>query len=447
MTGQTGVSRRRFIANTAALSAVAIAAPYVRSARAAGSLSIGFWDHWVPGANDATRKIVEEWAAKEKVDVTIDFITSQGRKILLTTAAEAQARSGHDILAFSTWLPAEHAELLEPVDDIMKPLIEQNGAVNATVEYLGKIDGRWVVVPATVGSQAKGPCSRIDLLKQHAGIDIQAMYPAGEAPKADDWNLETYLKAAEACHKAGFPFGIGLGGTSDSVDSVGAFFHSFGAQLVDAKGDITVKSDPVRQALDYMKRLGQFLPPDAPAWDDASNNKWLVSGKGATIMNPPSAWAVAKRDAPEIANQLWTHGMPKGPNGRFGPFLPYFWGIWEFGKNKSAAKSLLTHLSQPEAVKRMVEGSSGYDIPAFANLASLDVWAKAEPPKGTLYHYPNPHNHQTLSIAAAPAPHKIAVQIYVQAIQTKMVVRHLQGEDMEKTLAWAESEVEGFMRI
>jgi len=25
-------------------------------------------------------------------------------------------------------------------------------------------------------------------------------------------------------------------------------------------------------------------------------------------------------------------------------------------------------------------------------------------------------------------------------------VRHLQGEAMEKTLAWAESEVEGFMR-
>ena len=267
MTGQKGVSRRRFIANTAALSAVAVAAPYVRSARAAGSLSIGFWDHWVPGANDATRKLVEEWAAKEKVDVTIDFITSQGRKILLTTAAEAQARSGHDILAFSTFLPAEHANLLEPVDDIMAPLIEQNGAVNATVEYLGKIDGRWVVVPATVGSQAKGPCTRIDLLKKHAGIDIQALYPAGSAPKAEEWTLETYLKAAEACHKAGFPFGIGLGVTSDSVDSVGAFFHAFGADLVDAKGDITVKTDKVRQALDYMKRLGQFLPPDAPAWD------------------------------------------------------------------------------------------------------------------------------------------------------------------------------------
>jgi hypothetical protein len=29
---------------------------------------------------------------------------------------------------------------------------------------------------------------------------------------------------------------------------------------------------------------------------------------------------------------------------------------------------------------------------------------------------------------------------------TKMIVRHMQGESMEKTLAWAESEVEGFMR-
>jgi hypothetical protein len=64
-------------------------------------------------------------------------------------------------------------------------------------------------VPATSGSQIKGPCSRIDLLKQHAGIDIQAMYPAGAAPKADAWNLDNFLKAAEACHKGGVPFGIG----------------------------------------------------------------------------------------------------------------------------------------------------------------------------------------------------------------------------------------------
>jgi hypothetical protein len=94
----------------------------------------------------------------------------------------------------------------------------------------------------------------------------------------------------------------------------------------------------------------------------------------------------------------------------------------------------------------MVNASFGYDLPAFEKLTTFKVWAEEGPPKGTLYHYPNPHNHQTLSVAAQPAPPKIAVQIYTQAIQTKMVVRFMQGEPLEQTLAWAETEVEGFMR-
>jgi ABC-type glycerol-3-phosphate transport system substrate-binding protein len=434
------------VTKTALASTALVGMPFVHGARAAGSISVGFWDHWVPGANKATTELVNEWAAKEKVEVKIDYITSQGNKLLLTIAAEAQAKSGHDIIAMATWDPADKADALEPVNDIMDALIKQNGAVNGTVEYLGKQGGKWLAVPATVGSQIKGPCSRIDLMKKHAGIDVQAMYPAGSPPKADDWTYDTFLKAAEACHKAGHSIGIGLGTTSDSVDSVGAIFHGFGADLVDAKGNITVKSDNVRQALDYFKRLAAFLPPDAPAWDDASNNKWLVSGRGAMIMNPPSAWAVAKRDAPQVAEQCWTHGMAKGPKGRFGPFLPFFWGIWNFSKNKAAAKSLVTYLSQPASVEKMVVASGGYDLPSFSKLTTLPVWANAEPPKGTLYHYANPHDHQVLSIAAAPAPPKIAQQIYRQGVQTKMVVRHFQGEAVEKTIAWAASELEGFMR-
>ncbi|MBV8838491.1 MAG: extracellular solute-binding protein [Alphaproteobacteria bacterium] len=438
---------RRSALKTAALATTAlIAAPYVRGANAAGKLSIGFWDHWVPNANSATKSIVEEWAAKEKVEVQIDYIPSQGDKNLITIAAEAQAKSGHDIFAFPTWYPQAYAEQLVPLNDVMEPLIKQNGAVNDTVTYLGRQNGNWLAVPATVGSQIKGPCSRIDLMKQHAGIDVQALYPAGAPPKADSWNFDTFLKAAEACQKAGFAFGIGLGQTTDSVDTAGAWFNAHGAHLVSEKGDITVKTDAVRQALEFSVKLAKFFPADAPAWDDASNNKWLISGRGALIMNPPSAWAVAKRDAPQVAEQCWTHGFPVGPKGRFAPFLPYFWGIWNFSKNIPAAKSLLTALSTQAAAEKMVQASGGYDLPSFANFTTFKTWAEEGPPKGTLYHYPNPYNHQVLSVTAAPAPPKIAHQIYTQAIHTKMIVKHMQGESMEKTLAWAESEVEGFMR-
>ena len=120
----------------------------------------------------------------------IDYITSQGNKLLLTVAAEAQAKSGHDILAMTTWRPHANAELLEPVNDIMEPIIKQNGEVNDTVKYLGQANGKWLGVPACVGSQIKGPCSRIDLMKKYANIDVQEMYPAGgaaESRQLDAW--------------------------------------------------------------------------------------------------------------------------------------------------------------------------------------------------------------------------------------------------------------------
>ena len=442
-------SRRRFLKTTAAASATAVFAPYIRTSHAAGKLEVGFWDHWVPGGNSALTALCNEWAAKEKVEIKIDYIPSQGNKNLLTIAAESQAKSGHDMLAFPSWWPADKAKELEPVDDVMKDLVAKNGGVSPLIEYLGKHGGHWVAIPATPGSQIKGPCGRIDLFKQHAGIDLQKMYPAGAPPDkalSDAWTWDAFLAAAEKCHKAGSPFGVGLGGTTDSVDSMGALFGSYGAELVDAKGNITVKSDAVKQVLEYMKKLVQFLPPDVFAWDDASNNKWLVSGKGALIMNPPSAWAVAKRDAPKVAEQLWTFPSPRGPKGRYQPYLPYFWGIWKFSKNKAAAKSLIRHISERGAVEKMVAASQGYDIPAFAKLNDFKTWAEEGPPKGTLYNYP-PKPGQVLSISAFPAPPKIAAQIYTQAITTKMVAKCTQGgESIDKAIAWAASELQGFMR-
>ena len=36
-------------------------------------------------------------------------------------------------------------------------------------------------------------------------------------------------------------------------------------------------------------------------------NRWIISGEGSVISNPASAWAVAKRDNPEISKKLWHH--------------------------------------------------------------------------------------------------------------------------------------------
>ena len=95
------ISRRRALKLGAAASALPLV--HIRTAGAAGKLSIGFWDHWVPGANDAMQKQVNAWAEKNKVEVTADFITSNGNKLQLTGVAEAQAKTGHDALTFFNW--------------------------------------------------------------------------------------------------------------------------------------------------------------------------------------------------------------------------------------------------------------------------------------------------------------------------------------------------------
>ncbi len=160
------MTTRRRVLQTGALATALLATPFVRGAQAAGKLSVGFWDHWVPGANGPLEKLCHEWAEKEKVEIKVDFITSNGDKDLLTAAAEAQARTGHDILGLLAWYAPGYADSLEPVDDVMAALIQQHGPVSPGAEYLGKQNGHWVAMPTSVGSTVSPPCARIDLMQQ-----------------------------------------------------------------------------------------------------------------------------------------------------------------------------------------------------------------------------------------------------------------------------------------
>jgi ABC-type glycerol-3-phosphate transport system substrate-binding protein len=423
-----------------------VAAPFVRSANAAGTLSIGLWDHWVPGANDVQAAIIKEWADKEKVDVKVDFITSQGNKLLLTIAAESQAKSGHDIMEFTNWESAQFNAALGSHDDVVKKVVAANGPIDPAVEYVGKFEGRWLGVPMTRGTLLLGCCTRFDFMKDLAGVDVQELYPAGKPANDASWTWDAFLAAAEKCQKGGHPFGLPLGSTTDTNQWLGALFLAYGADLMDAKGNVTVKSDRVRQVLEYAKKLAAFVPADAPSWDDASNNKFLISGQASLIFNPPSAWAVAKRDAPQVAEKCWTHGFPKGPAGRFNPILPRFYGVWSFSKNKAAANSLLEYLALRPAAERQVAASQGYDIPPYPKFNDFKTWDEEGPPKGSLSHYPIKGGDQKAGITCSPAPPLIAAQIWSQAIQSQMVNRYFKGEAMEKTLDWAASELEGFKR-
>ncbi len=81
---------------------------HVRTGRAAGRLALAFWDHWVPGGNDAMTKQINAWAQQNQVEVTTDYM-SAGNKLVITAAAEEQAKTGHDAIALAVWEVHNHA--------------------------------------------------------------------------------------------------------------------------------------------------------------------------------------------------------------------------------------------------------------------------------------------------------------------------------------------------
>src|SRR5678815_1380500 len=70
MSNPRQVTRRRALkiaAGTAALPLV-----HIRTAGAAGKLSVGVVDHWVPKSNEMLKQQIEAWGAQNKVEVSVD---------------------------------------------------------------------------------------------------------------------------------------------------------------------------------------------------------------------------------------------------------------------------------------------------------------------------------------------------------------------------------------
>ena len=91
MTKARRLNRRQTLKGVAA---AALPLVHIRTAGAAGKLSFAMWDHWVPEGNAAFQKAADAWAAKNKVDVKVDFLSSNGEKINIAMAAEARPPAG-----------------------------------------------------------------------------------------------------------------------------------------------------------------------------------------------------------------------------------------------------------------------------------------------------------------------------------------------------------------
>ncbi len=218
---------------------------HVRTARAGAKISFACATHRVPGADAALEAAGRRMGAQDEDRGLVDIIDSTA--FVAVMAAEAQARQGHDFMQLA---PVGSTSVREPAraggrhHDAARREVRRAAAAARLHREGG---GPYRAVPSPMEQLLRAGVQPHRPVPAARGDGCKATFPIAAAmgPDYDRWTWDFFLDAAGKCAKAGFAFGLPLGQTDDSVDWVGVLFRSFGAELVDASGNITANSDNV----------------------------------------------------------------------------------------------------------------------------------------------------------------------------------------------------------
>src|SRR5258708_13295268 len=116
--------------------------------------------------------------------------------------------------------------------------------------------------------------------------------------------------------KQGNPVGIAISHCSDAHSTYWSVAWSYGAKVLEADGKTpAINSDKTAQVLDWYKELyAEAMEPEALSWDDAGNNRFLLSGKGSWIHNPVTPYNAALKETIPPPADITHHNSPPSPS-------------------------------------------------------------------------------------------------------------------------------------
>lgn len=344
---------------------VIILALSLRLALQKQEITVLVWSHFIPDVDRVLKKHAEEFGAAKGIKVRIDTIDLQ--QFAAIKAAEAQAKSGHDIIMNYGADPMLYDELLANVSDLVNDLSDAYGGLIPLATETGRVGSQWKSVPWYYYSYPL--VIRTDLITQ-----------VGEhAPET--W--EDMLRIGTKLKKIGKPLGIQLGHSRDGNGAMLALMWGYGAAITAQDGNtVTINSPETIKAVEFVKRLyTDAMDPEVISWDDAANNRAVLAGTCSMTLNSPSIYQAARENDIRVAEtdkplaETIDHILPPaGPQGRFAFTDCLTLGIWEFSKNKELAKEFLKYHFARKQFEEFLEVAMGYNVPFLQNYRSQAVF-------------------------------------------------------------------------
>ena len=291
-------------------------------------------------------------------------------------ARQIQAQEGHDITFMWVGEPYLYAKHLIELDDLVESVGNRAGGwIN---ERIGRDEaGHYRAVPWYFVSFPIAV--RRDLLSE-IGEDLPDTWD-------DVYRIGIQLKAR------GHPTGIQIAHSLDSNAILRGIIWSWGGKEVEQDGKtIAINSAQTIAAYKFIKALYEdCMESEVLAWGDLNNNVCLSSGKCGLILNPISAYYLARKDNALIpgterpVHQVIHHVLPpKGPAGRHMCGVCHALGIWDWTPLPEVAKAFIDFHFQKEQQEKFLAASGGYNQ-SFLEAISLNTIYAANP---KLYFHP-----------------------------------------------------------
>jgi multiple sugar transport system substrate-binding protein len=416
-------TRRQFLATTTGVAAGISGILLYRQApvwAATRELTMISWNHYVPQADVVLREQAEAFGKQAGVKLTIDTIPHA--HIAAKLVGEAQSGAGHDIILLRNVQTALHKDSLVVMDDVAEELAGKYGnwyPVGRLAEFL---DGHWRAIPWFYVSA--GITYRTDLFEQ---VD---------EPPVDSY--DDLLRAGRKLKKIGHPIGFGICQTGDSTRTLYPMLWSFGAKYVEEDGKtVAINSPATEAAVEYVKELyNDCMTSEVLSWDDASNNRFMLSGKGSWTRNAISIYVAAKRKNMPVAETFDHTIPPRGPERRLGMLAYQSMGVWKFSKHPEVAKEWIRFLFQPDNLNPWIEASGGYSQPLLPAFDEHPIW-RQDPKLKSLIGFAK---YATIDCWPGP-PTPEAAQTFNTYIISNMFAKAVTGTPTKQAIAWAESEL------
>jgi multiple sugar transport system substrate-binding protein len=383
-------------------------------------ISLLSWNHFVPASDEKLRQQAAAFSKQHGVKVQVDTIAHL--QIPSKLAAEVQTQSGHDITILQRSQAYLYKKYLVPLDDMAESLGQKHGGWYDFARDYYIVDGQWLALGWLFGT--------------FPGLYNKRLFDEAGLPTPDTW--EDLLKAGRVLKKRGHPVGIAISHCNDANTTFWSILWCHGGKVVEADGKtVAMRSPEMEATVEYYKALfHDAMDNEVLSWDDASNNRFLVSGKGSWIHNPISAYETARGKNMPIHNDIYLHPTPAGPAGRYWGIGPAGLGIWKFSKQLPLAKEFLAYLFEEENCSAWIVASEGFNHPLLRGYENHSVWQQN--PKFAIL----PKEGQYGRARGWPAKPNEYIQIVEDSfILPDMVAKAVTGTPTKEAIQWGEENV------